>query len=250
MVTPRPVQPVHEPHPILDAYYSDSTGKRSFLSAIFDRTAVDYDRVDRLLAFGTGSWYRRQALLRAGLTAGMQVLDVGVGTGLVAREIRRVVGANGHVIGIDPSAGMMTLARAKEISLIQGRAEVLPFADASFDFLTLGFALRHVSDLERVFAEFRRVLRPGGKTLLLEITRPSGPIAHALMRTYMRRIVPFLSRAIARDSETPRLYRYYWDTIETCAPPESVMATLRAAGFRNVDRHVEIGLFSEYRAIA
>src|SRR5688572_17304145 len=192
MATPRPVQPANEPHPILDAYYSDSTGKRSFLRGIFDRTAVDYDRVDRLLAFGTGSWYRRQALLRAGLTPGMQVLDVAVGTGLVAREIRRVLGTNGHVIGIDPSSGMMALGRADGIMLIQGRAEILPFADASFDFVTLGFALRHLNDLERVFAEFRRVLRPGGKILLLEITLPSMRIARALTRIYMRDIVPFL----------------------------------------------------------
>src|SRR5262245_46724666 len=115
----RTVQPVNEPHPILDAYYPDSTGRRRFLRAIFDRGAVDYDRVDRLLAFGRGSWYRRQALLRAGLTAGMQVLDVAVGTGLVAREIRHVLGASGSVIGIDPSTGMMTLARGEGIGLVQ-----------------------------------------------------------------------------------------------------------------------------------
>jgi demethylmenaquinone methyltransferase/2-methoxy-6-polyprenyl-1,4-benzoquinol methylase len=66
----------------------------------------------------------------------------------------------------------------------------------------------------------------------------------------MRQVVPVLARAIAQDRETPRLYRYYWDTIEACAAPESIMATLRAAGFSNVDRHVEIGLFSEFRAIA
>jgi len=250
MVKPGAVQPVHAPHPILDAYYSDVPSKRTFLRAIFDRAAIDYNRIDRLLAFGTGSWYRRQALLRAGLTAGMRALDVGVGTGLVAREIKRVLGGNGDVIGIDPSAGMMTSGGIEGVCLVQGRAEVLPFADASFDFLTLGFALRHLDDLEHVFAEFRRVLRPEGKILVLEITRPSGRLARGLTRIYMREIVPFLSGAIARDRETPRLYRYYWDTIESCAPPERVIATLRAAGFRNVDRHVEIGLFSEYRAIA
>jgi demethylmenaquinone methyltransferase/2-methoxy-6-polyprenyl-1,4-benzoquinol methylase len=180
----------------------------------------------------------------------MHALDVAVGTGLVAREIRRVLGVDGKLIGIDPSAGMMTVARSEPISLVQGRAEALPFADATFDFLTLGFALRHLDDLERVFAEFRRVLRPGGMVLLLEITRPSGRVAKALARMYMRQVVPLLSRAIARDPETPRLYRYYWDTIESCATPESIIATLRAVGFSSVNRHVEIGLFSEFRAVA
>jgi demethylmenaquinone methyltransferase/2-methoxy-6-polyprenyl-1,4-benzoquinol methylase len=180
----------------------------------------------------------------------MYTLDVAVGTGLVAREIQRVVGVDGKLVGIDPSAGMMNIiSQSDAISLVQGRAEDLPFADASFDFLTLGFALRHLDDLERVFAEFRRVLRPGGRALLLEITRPSGRVAQALARVYMRQVVPLLARAIAQDRETPRLYRYYWDTIEACAAPESIMATLRAAGFSDVDRHVEIGLFSEFRAI-
>ncbi len=100
------------PHPELSAYYRGARGKRTFLRQIFDETAHDYDRVERVLALGSGRWYRRQALRRAGLAGGMRVLDVATGTGLVAREAMGVVGAAGNVIGVDPSVGMLRQARA------------------------------------------------------------------------------------------------------------------------------------------
>jgi demethylmenaquinone methyltransferase/2-methoxy-6-polyprenyl-1,4-benzoquinol methylase len=254
MTPARPAEPDHtvrSPHPILDAYYEDEAAKRKFIREVFDAAAPDYDRVDQLLGLGVGSRYRRQALLRAGLAKGMRVLDVAVGTGLVARQIVKVLGAPEYVIGIDPSPAMMTSSGGKlPIRLIQGRAETLPFADHTFDFLSLGFALRHVADLESVFREFRRVLKPGGRVLLLEITRPEGRVASALLRMYMRGVVPALSRLVAKHPGTPRLYRYYWDTIEACAPPAKVLSTLSAVGFADVDRHVDVGIFSEYRGTA
>ncbi len=244
-----PAARVHAPHALLHDYYHSDADRRRFIRGIFDDTAGDYDRVDRLLAFGSGSWYRRQALLRAGLRPGMQVLDVATGTGLVAREIQRILGGNGALIGLDPSPGMMGAAgRPLHVPRVQGRAEFLPFADRSFDFLSLGFALRHLDDLMGVFREFHRVMKPGGRLLLLEITQPQGRVAGAFMRWYMRRLVPLASRLVARHRDTPRLYEYYWDTIEACAPPARVLATLSAAGFTQPDRHVELGMFSEFRA--
>jgi demethylmenaquinone methyltransferase/2-methoxy-6-polyprenyl-1,4-benzoquinol methylase len=240
---------VRDPHPILPAYYANADGKRGFVGRMFDAAAGDYERVDRLLAFGSGGWYRRQALQRAGLAPGMRMLDVAVGTGLVAREAVRILGNARSVIGVDPSAGMIAAASGG-LTLVRGRAERLPFADAAFDFLALGYALRHLSDLPATFAEFRRVLRPGGRLLVLEITRPEGSVAKALLRLYMRGMVPLLSRVVARHAETPVLYRYYWDTIEACAPPASVLQTLSAAGFTCPERVVNFGIFSEFRATA
>jgi demethylmenaquinone methyltransferase / 2-methoxy-6-polyprenyl-1,4-benzoquinol methylase len=240
---------MREPHPNLPAYYPDAEGKRRFVGRMFDASAGDYDRVDRVLAFGTGSRYRRDSLLRGGLGAGMRMLDVAVGTGLVAKEALHIVGAHGRVTGIDPSAGMMSAVGAG-LPLVRGRAESLPFAAGSFDFVTLGFALRHLSDLDCVFGEFRRVLRPGGRLLVLEITRPEGRVATALLKAYMRGLVPLLAGFVGRSRQTPALYRYYWDTIEACVPPAQVMASIAAAGFRGARRVLTLGIFSEFGAIA
>jgi demethylmenaquinone methyltransferase / 2-methoxy-6-polyprenyl-1,4-benzoquinol methylase len=111
------------------------------------------------------------------------VLDVGMGTGLVSQAILRITGEPGRLIGVDPSAGMMAQAHLpKEVQTRLGRAEQLPVPDASVDFLVMGYALRHVADFSAACAEFRRVLKPGGRLLILEITRPQGRIATALLK--------------------------------------------------------------------
>ena len=242
--------PVRAPHQPLPAYYATPEERRGFIARVFDAAARDYDRVDRLLALGTGAWYRGQALLRAGLAPGMRVLDVAVGTWLVAKEAVRIVGDAGSVVGIDPSAGMMAASGPGGLVLVRGRAEALPFAAGAFDFLSLGFALRHVDDLESVLREFRRVLRPGGRLLVLEITPPESGLGTALLKGYLRGAVPWLARLVTRDPGARRFYRYHWDTIEACAPPARVLATLAAAGFAQVERFVQLGIFSEYRATA
>lgn len=240
---------VHAPHPPLTEYYHSEADRRGWVHRIFNKTAADYDRMENILGFGTGSWYRRQALLRAGLRPGMKMLDVGVGTGLVARQAVEILGDPRMVTGVDPSPGMLQSAKLPAgVELVEGRAEEIPFPDNSFDFLSMGYALRHISDLSVAFAEFHRVLKPGGKICMLEITRPEGRIRTALMKTYFRNIVPTLARLTARDQDTALLWRYYWDTIEACAAPQEVMHTLENAGFTNVDRHVELGIFSEYCA--
>lgn len=238
--------PAHAPLPPMPAYYADAEGKRRFTRRMFDASAPDYDRVDRLLALGSGTRYRRQALLRHGLAPGMRMLDVAVGTGLVARGALRIVGDGGRVVGVDPSAGMMAQSSLRGLALARGRAEALPFAGHSFDFLCMGYALRHLADLEAAFREFRRVLRPGGRLLVLEITRPEGRVATALLKAYLDGWLPALARLVARSRDTPTLYRYYWDTIEACVPPARILATLAAAGFSTVARGVQLGIFSEY----
>ncbi|MGH8709599.1 MAG: class I SAM-dependent methyltransferase [Burkholderiales bacterium] len=235
------------PHP---AHFADLEARRRFTRCMFDSSAADYDRVDRLFAFGSGSRYRRQALQRAGLAPGMRMLDVAVGTGLVAREALPIVGAAGSVIGIDPSAGMLAQSEAHGLTLARGHAEALPFAARSFDFLCLGYALRHLADLHAVFGEFRRVLRPGGRLLVLEITRPAGRLAAAALKAYMRGLLPALARLVARSSDTPELYRYYWDTIEASVQPARIMASMAAAGFTGAARRASLGIFSEYSARA
>lgn len=241
---------VRTPHRVLTEYYADQTERDRFIAQAFDDGAADYDRIERVLGLGSGSWYRRQALLRAGLGAGLDVLDVGMGTGLVAREIIALTGEAHRLVGVDPSSAMMAQADLPAaVRRINGRAERLPLPDASVDFITMGYALRHVSDMAGAFAEFARVLRPGGKLLILEITRPQSRLAGALLKTYMRSVIPTIARLVAPRGQSPRLWRYYWDTIEACAPPSAVLDTLSACGFGVAHRHVELAIFSEYQAV-
>jgi demethylmenaquinone methyltransferase/2-methoxy-6-polyprenyl-1,4-benzoquinol methylase len=241
---PAPVRP----HSDLGRYYDGGErGRRDFVREIFDHTAGDYDRVERMMAVGTGSWYRRRALERSGLSAGARVLDVAIGTGLVAREAATLVGSPRLVTGLDPSVGMVLRARrALATPLVLGTGESLPFADASFDFLSLGYALRHLADLRAAFGEFHRVLRPGGTVCLLEITPPRSGPGRALLRLYVRGVIPLLSRMATRHPETALLWQYFWDTMEGCVPPERVLEALASAGFAAGGRFVELGLFSEY----
>src|SRR5688572_6651145 len=237
------------PHPDLPRYYDVSDGKQPFVRKIFDETAGTYDHVERLMAFGSGSWYRRQALTRAGLTKGMRVLDVAVGTGLVAREEVNITGDAQLVLGVDPSAGMMGEARkALPIRFARGVAEELPVAADAFDFLSMGYALRHLSDLTPAFREFHRALKPGGRICILEITRPRTRVHLAMMKAYMRFVVPAITRLTTRRADTQLLWQYYWDTIEQCVPAERIISALSAAGFGDVKHHLELGMFSEYTA--
>jgi len=245
--------PVRAPHRPLTDYYSSEQERHGFVRAIFDSTAPDYDRIEKLLALGSGPWYRHQALLRAGLQPDMRVLDVGVGTGLTAREAVAIAGDAALVTGVDPSAGMMAAARLPAaVTLIEGRAEAIPLPDASFDFLSMGYALRHIGNFSSACAEFHRVLKPGGRLCLLEITRPESALGRLLLKAYMKGVVPLLASMVAKHRETAQLWRYYWDTIETCAPPARILATLEDAGFSAVRHHRETRLLSilaEYQAV-
>ena len=241
---------VHAPHVPLTEYYQTEQERQAYLRQIFDNTAADYDRIESMLALGTGSRYRREALQRGGLKAGMKVLDVGVGTGLLAAQACTLVGDPALVTGVDPSPGMLAASKLpKSMVLLEGRAETLPFPDNHFDFLSMGYALRHISDLGVAFAEFERVLKPGGRLCLLEITQAQSRVGRWLLKSYMRGVIPLLTRFVSKQKDTTTIWRYFWDSIEACVPPEQVLATLKAAGLTQVKRHLEIGVFSEYQAI-
>ena len=241
---------VESPIPTLPEYFSSDAEKNRFLSGMFDSAAPDYDRMERLLGLGSGSWYRRDALRRAGLASGMRIVDVAVGTGLVAREAATLVGDPALVVGVDPSPGMRANAKVPAgVQLLEGRAEQIPFPDQSFDFLSMGYALRHISSLSVAFREFHRVLKPGARVCILEITAPRNRIARWLLKAYMRTIVVSVGLLFNRSGNTAKLWRYYWDSIEACVPAEGVIATLQHCGFENVRRQSRLGIFSEYLAV-
>jgi demethylmenaquinone methyltransferase/2-methoxy-6-polyprenyl-1,4-benzoquinol methylase len=214
---------------------------------LFDGSAGAYDRVTQLMCFGSGRWYRAQALRRAGLGPGMTVCDVGCGTGQVALASQRIVGPGGRVIGVDPSAGMLSVARAAGLSdLRPGGAESLPLESDSVDAITMGYALRHVADLRAAFAEFSRVLHPGGRVLLLELTAPRHGVTRALFGAYMGLVVPGAASIVA-GRRGRELMRYYWETIAACVAPEVILGALTDAGFEGAMRRGR-GALSEYTA--
>ncbi len=245
-------QSVHVPHLPLTGYYPDEASRSRFVREMFDSTAEDYDRMERILGLGTGLWYRGQALVRAGLRPGMKVVDVGIGTGLVARQAVCIAGSGELVTGVDPSLGMMRNAKIPEsVTLVEGRAEDMPFPDNHFDFLSMGYALRHISDLSVAFREFHRVMKPGAKLCILEITCPESRWGRLLLKAYMKGVVPTLALLVGNKRNTPQLWRYYWDTIEACVPPAQVLATLETSGFCGVRCYNEIrglSILAEYQA--
>ena len=237
------------PHPVLEEYYSNAADRQAFVAGLFDGAATYYNRIGRMLDLGSGPWYRRQALQRAGLRPGMWLLDVATGTGLVAHGGAAILGDCGRVIGVDPSCAMLREAR-KTLSgpLLQGRAEALPFCSDSFDMLSMGFALRHVADLEVAFQEYRRVLKAGGRLLLLEVSRPPSRVSRWLIQAYFQHVLPLMTRISTGSEPAQLLMKYYWDTIDRCVPPETILDVLRRNGFVEVERRVLFGFLSEYIA--
>jgi demethylmenaquinone methyltransferase/2-methoxy-6-polyprenyl-1,4-benzoquinol methylase len=168
----------------------------------------------------------------------------------VAREAARILRDASSVVGLDPSIGMLREARKVHSGpLVRARAEAMPLRDDSFDMLSMGFALRHVATLETAFAEYRRVLKPGGRLLLLEVSRPRSAVTRWAIRVHFQRVLPTLIRLATSSPDAPLLMTYYWDTIAECVPPETILAALRHAGFTNVEQRTFAGCFSEYVAV-
>ncbi len=206
------------PHGTLFEFYPAPAERAGFVSDLFDRAAGDYDWMSGAMSFGTDRAYRRRVLKAAGLKPGMRVLDVATGTGLVARAALELGITAGQLIGLDSSRGMLAENRKRHaIPLIQGMGEIVPFRAETFDFVVMGYALRHVEDLDRLFGEFHRVLRNPGRVLILEITRPSSRLGLGLMQFYMQRLLPFLTRM--------------------------------GAGFKLAQRRIRAGILSEYFAV-
>jgi demethylmenaquinone methyltransferase/2-methoxy-6-polyprenyl-1,4-benzoquinol methylase len=238
------------PHPVIRTRFEAEGEKPDFVNQLFDRGAQYYDGIVSWGFFRSGGSYRRWALRRHGLRTGHRLLDVGCGTGLVALEAARILGGAENITCLDPSAGMLSVAKRKlNARFLQGRAEKIPLPDGSYDFLTMGYALRHVTSLEEAFGEYYRVLASGGKVLLLEITKPANRFGASLLKAYFIGIYARLARLFTGSAAAQDLVKYYWETIEACVPPELILESLRRAGFREPRRDSRFGMLSEYTAV-
>jgi len=195
--------------------------------SMFDRISPVYDAMNRTMTMGLDQRWRR-ATVAAVVQPGDRVLDACCGTGDLAVAALR---AGATVTGLDFSERMLERARRKsaEIEWVQGDAEQLPFEDASFDAATVGFGVRNLADLERGLAELRRVLRPGGRVAILEITRPSGLLA-PFYRLWFDGFVPLLGKALPGGSA----YTYLPASVRRFPGPAELAGLLRGAGFDDV----------------
>ncbi len=176
--------------------------KEEYVRGIFNNIAPRYDLLNTVLSFNRDRGWRRFAVARAGLVPGDKVLDVCCGTGMLALELARAVNPGGQVIGLDFAPAMLQIARRRLaasppghlVQLVEGNALELPFADNTFDCATVAFGLRNLPDIKRGLAEMRRVVRPGGRVVSLELAKPSRPIFKQLYYFYFDHLVPFIGR--------------------------------------------------------
>lgn len=204
------------------------------MRAMFDRISGVYDRMNTVMTAGLHHSWRRRAADLAALAPGARALDVATGTGDLAIELARRVGAGGEVVGADFSERMLELARAKAgrvpgagtLRFESANALALPYAENEFDAATVGFGARNFSDLERGVGEMARVVKPGGRVVVLEITTPQRPPLSTFFDLWFDRVVPAIGR-VAGDAQA---YSYLPSSVKRFPGPEELAAVMSGAG--------------------
>ena len=198
------------------------------VEAMFDAIAPRYDLLNRSLALGMDVGWRRRTVRSLGLDAGSVVLDLACGTGDLCRELA----SRGYVpVGIDMSAGMLMAART-DAPLVRGDCLALPAPSGSVDGVTCGFALRNFVALEPFLAECARVLRPGGRMALLEVSTPANPVLRFGHRLYFGKVVPFVGGLVSDRAA----YRYLPQSVAYLPPTADLLAMMAAVGFADAAR--------------
>jgi demethylmenaquinone methyltransferase/2-methoxy-6-polyprenyl-1,4-benzoquinol methylase len=215
---------------------SQGERKRQMIERMFDRIAPRYDLLNGLISLGAHRRWKRQAVAALAVRPGDVVLDLACGTGDLAIEATRY---GGRAIGIDVSAGMLAIARRRDVGarLLRAAAEALPFAAAVADAVVCGFALRNFVEIEPVLAEVARVLRPGGRLAVVEIDRPANPVLQAAHRIYFETLVPLLG-ALLSDRVA---YAYLPSSIAYLPGEAELEALLESAGLTGMGKRRLLG---------
>jgi len=211
--------------------------KERVVQAMFSSIAAVYDLNNTLLSFGLHHAWKRETLRAARLSAGDRVIDIGTGTGDLALAAQAAVGASGVVAAIDLNESMLRVGRKKGAKgsspiWIRSNAERLPFPDAQFDVALSGFCLRNVTHLNTALAEARRVLRPGGRFVCLEFSRPTATVLRVLYDFYSFTLLPKIGQWVSSDRTG--VYNYLPDSIRRFPDQETFCSQIQAAGFTKV----------------
>lgn len=226
----------------LRRFHADGVAKAAFVHAGFFAIAKQYDRLTRAFSFGLDGRWRRSVIELCGLRPGDRLLDIATGTGELALAAARRVAPAGLIAGLDFCQAMLDEARRKggdqrgsHLVWVLGKAEALPFQEEAFDCVTMGFALRHVLDVRATLREMARVIRPGGRVVVLEFTQPQHRSLKALYYLYLFGLLPGLVWLASRNRQIYNLTRYFPHTIRHFLPRERLAAAFAGAGFGGVE---------------
>jgi demethylmenaquinone methyltransferase/2-methoxy-6-polyprenyl-1,4-benzoquinol methylase len=216
--------------------------KSKRVGAVFDSVVDRYDLMNDVMSLGIHRLWKRFALQTSGIRRGQRVLDLAGGTGDLAARLARLVGAHGEVVLCDINAAMLERGRRRLIDegitgnmrYVQGSAQYLPFPENSFNCVTMAFGLRNVTDKSAALASIYRVLKPGGRVLILEFSRPVVPGLKPVYDLYSFRVLPVMGRLIAGDADS---YRYLAESIHMHPDQQEMLSILEEAGFERCHYH-------------
>jgi demethylmenaquinone methyltransferase/2-methoxy-6-polyprenyl-1,4-benzoquinol methylase len=216
--------------------------KAKRVADVFHSVADNYDIMNDVMSMGIHRLWKRFTLSQTGLKAGQKVLDLAGGTGDLAMKMSRMVGPSGEVVLSDINGSMLRRGRerlldhgiAGNVSYVQANAECLPFADNSFDCITIAFGLRNVTDKDKALRSMHRVLKPGGRLLVLEFSKPVAPGLAPVYDVYSFKLLPLMGKLIARDAES---YQYLAESIRMHPDQQTLQAMMEQAGFSNTRYH-------------
>ena len=216
--------------------------KADRVADVFHSVAGKYDIMNDLLSMGVHRIWKRFTIEVSGVRAGNKVLDVAGGTGDLTRYFSRLVGPTGKVILSDINSSMLNMGRDRlidqgytdNVEYVQANAECLPFADNSFDCITIAFGLRNVTDKNAALRSLTRVLKPGGRLLVLEFSKPGNPLLSKIYDTYSFSVLPKLGKLVANDSES---YQYLAESIRMHPDQETLKAMMEEAGLSDCTYH-------------
>ena len=224
-----------------------------FIKHIFSTVAPQIDSLTRGFSFGFDHLWRKQAVARSGIREGDRVLDVCAGTGELAMLLAQKVGATGSVTGADFCVEMLNLARKKcglrglNLSFILSDAKTLPFSDNTFDAVTVAFGMRNIPDTSLALKELKRVLKPGGIFVCLELTRPHVRWFRIIYEWYVFQIMPFIAKLVVK---TAAPYLYLPRSINAYYPPDEFKSLITRCGYADVTvDSLTMGIATIYKAV-